>query len=823
MPGHLMELSEILLVAFSLLFLAMVTAGLSRHLTVPYTVMLVILGMAINLAKSYIPFFPLLKNFHITSELVLFVFLPALIFEASLKIDARELLKNIWPVLLLAIPGMLISMLLVGIGLWFTLDVDIAVALLFGALISATDPVAVVAIFKNLGISKRLTVLVEGESLFNDATAIVLFNMILAMVLTPQFSYSNALPAIPEFFRVFLGGIGVGVVVALLMSELMVRLNHEDSSAPVVFSLIMPYFCFIFAEHAFEVSGVMAVLSAAICLNVAGLMRLSGETSDAVYTTWEVLVLICNSLLFLLIGMSIDIVVLAQYWQPIAFAVIAVTVARGIGVYGFLPMTIKLFRLPRVDVSSQHMMWWGGLRGGLAIAIVLTVPDTLAEKRLLFELTLGVVLVSLLINASTIRYLIRWRRIDGLAEGEKAELQQNLERVNNAVDAVLQQFSQMHLLDKELKLSIEHEMEQDLQSHSQDLNRSQRLELVRINAIDAEKDELELLQDIGLLNYYTYLTFRDLLHHDQARSSQQPKKRNDNLAEAKNIFVRSEWRIINFLGQHDWTQSLLTKYQELRFSNRLQHDIAGVLLAHAALRLLKEQEHFLDPYQYHRLRNVYQDRLRRRQLRLRTFAEHYSDFYHQYENVLFQRVALKYSLKLINDEHEEGKISTKVYNHIGKRLHVALKKLPMMKTALSLNRRDDWINHVSLFKGLPEQELEKLAGNAQYVNFLSGDTIFNEGDKGHAIYILVGGRLNVFKLNQHGQNQHLAELREGCVVGEHALFEESRRSATVVAKTYATLLRLTIKDITQLSKVLPELQSRLLAIDRERIENTTGK
>lgn len=814
-----MDLSEILFVSSCLLFLAMVIACLSRLFAMPYTVMLVVLGVAIKFAKPYVPFLTFLNDFHITSELVFFVFLPALIFEASLRIDARELLRNLSPVLLLAIPGMLISMFLVAFSLWSVLEVSLAVALLFGALISATDPVAVIAIFKNLGVAKRLTLLVEGESLFNDATAIVLFNMILTMALVPEFSYGNALPAIPEFFRVFLGGIAVGALIAIPISELMVKLYHEDLAIPVVFSLVIPYLCFVLAEHGFQVSGVMAVLTAAICLNATGLMRLSGETTLAVYTTWDVVVLICNSLLFLLIGLSIDIIILAQYWQAILYAVVAVAIARAISVYLFLPLTTRLFKFPSIDICSQHILWWGGLKGGLAIAIVLTVPDSLAEKTLLFELTLGVVLASLLMNASTIRYLISWLRIDRLAVPETAELKQNLERVNTAVDSVLQQFSQMHLLDKEIKDSIGNSMQQELEINIEELTVSQRLEFVRKNAIHAERKELEFLHEIGLLNYYTYLTYRDLLYHDLERSFEELQFQKKTARLKKNIFIRMEWRIIQLLSQYDWTQSLLISYQEMRFANKVQHNIAGVLMAHAGLKVIKEYQRSLDLFQYYRLKKVYQNRLRSRQLRLREFAHHYSDFYHQYTYLLFQKIALKYSLRMINEEYEAGKVSIKVYKRIEERLRLALNRLPIMKAVLSLNRRDDWINHVALFNGLPEQELRKMAQNAQYINFLPGDTIFHQGDKGHSIYILVGGRLDVYKLNRKGENEHLAELREGCVVGVHALLQDTRRSATVKAKTHATLLRLSVRDIAQLSKILPELRSRLHIIDKERIEN----
>ncbi len=814
-----MDLSEILFVSSCLLFLAMVTASVSRHFAIPYTVMLVVMGVGVRLAEPHITFLPVLNDFHITSELVFFVFLPALIFEASLRIDARELLKNLWPVVLLAIPGMLISMTLVGYGLWWVLGVNLTVAMLFGALISATDPVAVIAIFKDLGIAKRLTLLVEGESLFNDATAIVLFNMILTMILLPDFSYGTVMPAIPEFFRVFLGGIAVGVLIAVPISEMMVKLHHEDLAVPVVFSLVIPYLCFVLAEHAFQVSGVMSVLTAAICLNAAGLMRLSGKATEAVHTTWDVVVLICNSLLFLLIGMSIDIFTLVHFWQAILCAVLAVALARAISVYLFLPVTAKLFKFPAIDVNSQHIMWWGGLKGGLAIAIVLTVPDTLAEKPLLFELTLGVVLASLLMNASTIRYLISWLKIDTLAFSETVELKHNLERVNTAVDAVLHQFSQMHLLDREIKHSIGSSLEKELEIDIKELTLSQRLEFVRKNAIHAEREELEFLHDIGLLNYYTYLTYRDLLHHDLERSFEEFQLLKKSSMPAKNIFLRTEWRIIQFLGQYDWSQPLLINYQELRFANKLQHNVAGVLMAHAGLKVIKEHQRSLDLFQYFQLKKVYQNRLRSRQWLLREFSNHYSEFYHQYSYLLFQRIALHYSLRLVNEEHEAGKVSTKVFKRIDDRLRLALKKLPIVKAVLSLNRRDDWIKNVELFRGLPEPELKKISGNARYINFLPGDAVFQQGDKGHSIYILVGGRLDVYKLNRQGDNEHLAELREGCVVGVHALLEDTRRSATVKAKTHVTLLRLTVADIARMSKILPELQSRLRIIDSERIEN----
>ncbi|MCK5121139.1 MAG: sodium:proton antiporter, partial [Methylococcales bacterium] len=734
-----MGLSEILFVIIIFLFFAMVVASLCRYMAIPYTVLLVILGLTINLFEGFLPEGFSFSQFYLTHELVVFVFLPALIFESALSLDARGLLKNLLPILVLAIPGMIFSMILVGLGLWFSLEINLIIALLFGALISATDPVAVVALFKELGVPRRLMLLVEGESLFNDATAIVLFNILLAFALSANFSVNTIFPIIPEFLRVFLGGVLVGGVISLLISELMVRIYHGNSSIPVVFSISLAYFSFFLAEHLFHVSGVMSVLTAAICLNIMGLMRLSNETSHHVYNTWEVFVLICNSLLFILIGLSVDVGQLIGYWQPILLAVFAVTLARAVSVYLFVPLATRVFSLPAVSFGERHVMWWGGLKGGLAIAIVLSIPDALVEKQLLIELTVGVVLFSLLINATTIRSLIHRLKIDRLSNNEWAEFQQNKERVKSSVDDIFHNFTYMHLLDTDMQSSLEGVIENNLKQVSLNLTKDQRLEQVHLSALSAEMSELEYLYDIGMINYYTFLSFKDVLKNDAESSiyftsdeiNRNILNKHAIVETQRNSLVRLEFFVIRFLSEQNWAQSILIKYQEIRFSNRIQHDIVGILMAHEGLKVIKKNEILLGSDKLITVKGIYQKRLRRRQLRLNSFKEMYPDFYGQYEYFLFQQVALKYSLKLIDDEYKANKLSGKVYHHLQDSLQMGLKELLRVKVVLRLNRPDDWIKKVPLFAGLPEQCLEGLYKNAGYVSFLSGDTIFNQGDSGH--------------------------------------------------------------------------------------------
>ena len=216
-----MPLSEIILVVMGLLTISMVAAAICSYVPIPYTVFLVILGIFFGSLARQNPELNFLLDFQLSPDLVLFLFLPILVFESAINLDARSLMKDIIPILILAIPALLISTAIVGLGLWFIQDFNIIYALIFGALISATDPVAVISLFKELGAPHRLTILVEGESLLNDATAIVLFNILLGISIWEQFGVFDFYIAVAEFFKVFFGGLFVGIAVGIIVCELL--------------------------------------------------------------------------------------------------------------------------------------------------------------------------------------------------------------------------------------------------------------------------------------------------------------------------------------------------------------------------------------------------------------------------------------------------------------------------------------------------------------------------------------------------------------------------------------------------------------------------
>lgn len=807
----MITLADILLIISGLLVLSMVADSVCRRLPIPYTVLLVILGLVVNYLSNDVSIFDLhhFSQFHLTSELVLYIFLPALVFESALSLDARALLKNIVPILMLAIVGMLVSVALVGFGVWWSLDLPIIVALLFASLISATDPVAVIALFKELGVSRRLSVLVEGESLMNDATAIVLFNIVLMLLTQESFTYLHGVHAVVEFFKVFLGGIAVGIVSGLFFSELLVRLYHGNQSVPVVLSLVLAYFTFIIAEHEIHVSGVMAVLSAAITLNISAISRLSKQAIDSIHITWEFLVLICNSLLFVMIGLTVDLVQLAMHWQAIMWTVLAVYLARAVSVYLLIPVTTRSFSLAKISMPEQHILWWGGLKGGLAIAIVMSIPDTLPERPLLESLTLGVVLVSLLVNAPSIRWLMHYLKMDSLSSDEQAELKQNMHNVKQSVNAVLHRFATLHLLDSTMESSVESKLHSTLDSELIELTDEQLLRQAHLQAVQAEVEEIEYLYEIGVVNYYTLVTYKDILRIDRQHSIDYLSSMGTGWRQP-NKLLDMERFIIHTLSEVSWAQGLLTQYQTHRFANKILHDIAGVLMAHRGLKVIQQMiDNGLDEQLIKPIQHIYKKRLRRRQNRLQYFSKQYPVFYQRYEAFVFQKVALRYSLKLVRKRHEQGMISAKVLQLISKKLTRSLEQLTSFKMTLPIVNRHAWLNRVPLFENLPKEILKKMGEDAAYVNFLPGDTIFYQGEPGDSLYVILSGQVKIMIADASGNNKLVAERGEGKLLGVRALRRGTKRSASIVAKTYVTCLRLTSEDILRFAAQDKELVERL--------------
>ncbi|NNF66639.1 MAG: cyclic nucleotide-binding domain-containing protein [Gammaproteobacteria bacterium] len=805
-----MPISEAVLIIMGLLTVAMLAAGLCKNLPIPYTVFLVIIGMALGALARSMPQGDMLLEFQLTPEIVLFLFLPALLFESAFNLNARQLLKDIGPILTLAIPALLISTAIIGVGLWLVLGLQLPLALLFGALISATDPVAVIALFKELGAPERLTILVEGESLFNDATAIVVFNIILGIAVSGSFAFADAGLALVEFLRVFIGGILVGALMGFAISEIFHRF-FTGLPAFVIMSVVVAYSSFTIAEHTLHVSGVMAVVAAAIALGALWVSRISQADTHVVKESWEVIALVSNSLLFLLVGLSVNVESLWERKFAIMIAVIFLLLARATTIYTLVPATIRFFKLPHVSTGERHIMWWGGLKGGLAIAIVLSIPEDLPGRDLLLDMTLGAVMFSLLVNAPTIRPLIQKFGIDKLTEDELSELKTGMVHASEKSSAILNRFYETDLVSRKTEQVIRKTTDQVFFSDAPSLGSEQGIRHLQIVALRAEQEELKHLHEIGLVQHYSYLAIKNDIQRDRERilMNESPTRAKE-LESRPSIFAKIEDSLLRRMREQDWAAGILSRYQNSRFSQRMQRDIAGVLICTSVLNMLSEHSD-LDEDQRAQVAQRYTERLNYRKSRLRNIADDYPEFYARFENRLITQVALSAAGHHLEEEHREGEIGAKAMVRIERVIDKAMSDLPPISDPAEKLETSDLIGTVPLLHGLPTSVLDKLADKATAVTFLAGDTIIEEGQKGDALYIITRGTASVFK-----GSINVAELKDGEFFGEMALLSDQVRKATVKAKTSSALLRLRKRDVMQLADAEPELKSRLNDIKDER-------
>ncbi len=378
-----------------LLVVATLVAALSRRIRIPYTIALVAVGLALGMIGT-IPV-PALDK-----ELLFAVFLPGLLFEAAYHLKSDEFWHNKLAIIALAVPGVVVAIALTAVLVlgaasagWLP-SVGWRSALLFASLIAATDPVAVVALFRELGVARRLQVLVEGESLLNDGTAVVIFTIALAVAEGGTVATPSLLHLIWQFLLMAGGGVAVGMITAFGVTWCMRRV--DDPATEITLTMIAAYGSFALAES-LGVSGVIATVCAGmVCGSYAERMAMSPSTRDAVVGFWSYVSFMLNSIVFLLLGLQIHLPALAHDWLPIVLAYLAVTIGRAIMIFG----VSALLRPTRERISGgwQALLVIGGLRGALSMVLALSLPPSTPARDQIVTITFGVVALSILLQGS---------------------------------------------------------------------------------------------------------------------------------------------------------------------------------------------------------------------------------------------------------------------------------------------------------------------------------------------------------------------------------------------------------------------------------------
>ncbi len=536
-----------------LLLISSFTFLFSRRFNLPYSVMLVVVGLLL-VPLSNTEIFSFINHFKLTPDVLFFIFLPTLLFEASYKINYKKMVHDWRAIWLLAIVWICISALIIWWGLYFIfgllgLQIPFLVTLLFWIIISATDPVAVLAIFQTLWAPRRLALLFEWESLFNDGTAVALFLVVLAVIMSGTWvDTMTFVKWFSSFFSMMIGWAIFGLVIWILFSKLVWKIKNAES-VEIMLTMILAHITFLLAEvttHFLNkslhieylwVSGVVATVIAWIVMWNYGKYKITPKVEHHVEQMWEFFAFVSNSIVFILIGLIVsDLwdIKITEFILPISISVIIVIIARAVSVY--LPIWIlnKLKLWENIPMSWQHIMSWGSLRGSLALMMVLLIPwkwQDWFDKILAFQqsvnwphdysikdfiliIVIGCIMFTLLVKATTIPWLMKKTKVSDLHNFEKFEYFEwsilMLLKVMKKIETMFEKWGLSKEEYKELKDKYSNKLEYSIKELKYFLknNKKDSKELIQkavsLHSLWAEKKflkELFLWNEIGEKNF----------------------------------------------------------------------------------------------------------------------------------------------------------------------------------------------------------------------------------------------------------------------------------------------------------------------------------
>jgi CPA1 family monovalent cation:H+ antiporter len=400
---------------------------ISKKIHVPFTLLLVLLGVFISLWSDVLREFFFQENtgihsfshtllehigdFRLSPDIVFYVFLPVLVFESAFNLRFKHLRRSLGAISSLALVGLALSTVIIGFFLHYILHIPLSAALLFGIIISATDPVAVLGTFKEVGAPRRLRTIVEGESLFNDGTALVIFHILLGIIYVQSGDISGGTPALfhglEDFVIKVFGGVLFGIVLGILFSKA-IHLVRDNPNVEMTLALILAHSAFLFAEH-IGVSGIISTVIAGVILGNFGRNKISPEVLETMRHFWDHMAFIVNSLVFILIGIAIAKSSSIDFFVPSVVAVFVVIIARFLSIIPVLS-ALSLFtrrEADKIPFSWQVIISHGGLRGALAIVMLFLIPGDYEYLEMIQSMTVAVVITLFLCSSTTIEWMLK--------------------------------------------------------------------------------------------------------------------------------------------------------------------------------------------------------------------------------------------------------------------------------------------------------------------------------------------------------------------------------------------------------------------------------
>ena len=812
---HTSTVIDLVSAVIFLLLVAATVLAISKRLNLPFTVMLVVVGIGLaELAKRGAGvLFPLVE-FHISPDVILFVFLPTLIFESSLHLDARELRRNLLPVLTLAVPGLLISTAIIGSIVAYFTPIDFSAALVLGAILSATDPVAVISLFKQLGAPRRLTILVEGESLFNDATAIVASQILLAIAVAGYVSTQTVLSGIGDFIFVFFGGAVVGWLLAIATGYMLGRVE-ADPLIEISLTTILAYFSFLIAEHWLHVSGVMATVAAALTIGGWGRSKISHSVSEYLENFWEYLAYVANALIFLLVGLNIDLLAVAASWHMLIWVILAMLFARALVVFTLVPLVGRLPGSDSINRSYQAVMYWGGLRGAIALAIALSLGDFRHADTFVVLVT-GAVLFTLIVPGLTIEKLLKSLGLDRPPLADRlAEAEARLGAHQSALadlpelqkDAAFSARTATRL-GTHYQLSIDEAEERFEDQRKQELDDTQEYNLLLLKCFAVQKAFYHEKLGRGHLSEKTYRNLVYALNVEGDSLRYEGKLPHIPPRSQWGKWVRNSWmRLVQRFGVFDGYAESIRSHstaQDYEYAWAGYHGCVRVL---ASIDGLSRHSHTRNSV-VDELRACFNRWAQGARKKLDMVAEQFPEFYHASQQRLAERMMLHSQRDFIVSQRRSGAIPNTVASLLLGELDEHIRALRGYDTTRLKLDPKELLRKVPMFSDLPEEEVPRILSCLKQRTVPARQDIIQQGGMDQSIYLIARGKVRVLRTDE-GREVEIAMLGVGDFIGEAGFLKSEPRSATCRALTPCAIYELKRRDLDVFMESCPGLRTSL--------------
>lgn len=819
-----MDIGLIVFGLSGLLTLVCFMPPLAGRVKLPYSVLLAIVGCLLGVlvhVHGWAP--PMLADlldtieyFEISSETFLMVFLPVLLFETALAMNVRRLLDDIGPILMMAVVAVVVCTVVVGFAVSAVSPHGLVVCLLLGAIVATTDPVAVVGIFREVGAPRRLTTLVEGESLFNDAASIALYSVLLA-VLGGRGTLSVG-GVFSDFVYHFVGGGLAGFVMGRGACFLFAWLRGFPT-AEITLTLTLAYLSFFISEHYLGVSGVVATVIAGLVVGSTGRTRMSPITFEHLASSWGQFGFWANSLIFLFAAMLVPkLMAAAEPEELLMVAVVFVVTlaARAIVVFGLLPLLGLTPLGTKVSNPYKTVMLWGGLRGAvsLALALAVTEQDAVPEaaRQFIAVVTTGYVLSTLFINGMTLRPLIRVLGLNQLSPIERAIRNQALVVALEDLQGKTSELAKTDHISPEVGERIHAVFDASLTSvHDGQIAQMTDEQRVAVGLTIMAQREQELFFDILKAQIVDWRMAEALL----ARSERlEDAVRNRGLAgfqqgiEADIRYSRGfrlALRMHYMFGLQGW----LARELALRFANLMtKRSVAQRLIVFAREQIGP----LLGQAAAEQIIATHQRRLDLIEHALQALNLQYPSYALWLQESYLGRTARELERIRYQDMLDQSLISGEVYADLMKQLKDRwrhIERHPPLDMELGAA---ELITRVPLFEGLSPDSLRAISRLLRPRLALPDQPVLTHGRHGQEMCFVASGAVSV-----HLPDGTTVELGSGEFIGELALLGKQQVNPDVHSLGYSKLLMLSLRDFEALLARDADLRERIQTVARQRL------